>query len=113
MKLFFKVYLSQPEVCALLTTSTGARRVAQAVAHELQLPLEAPEVAFAMRAFSSFYAKFYNDCSSSEETFQKRDVLREVEVPEVAYLVLKALGFEEHQAPEGLCLRAPPPPSPA
>ena len=108
MKLFFKVYLSQPEVCALLSTSAGARRIAQAVAHELQLPLEAPEVAFAMGAFGSFYATFYNGCSNDDETtFQKRDVLREIEVPELAYLVLKALGFEERQAPEGLCLRAP------
>jgi len=98
------VLLSQKEICSLITSRADA--LDRAVAEDMGLDEDSPEVSFALSAFSSFYAKFYNSCSTGEKG-QKLDVLREVDVPEVVYLILKALGFSEKETKDARCLRAP------
>ena len=75
-----KVLLSQKEICSLL--AGRADSLGRAVAEDMGLGEDSREVSFALSAFTSFYAKFYNSCSTGERG-QKLDVLREVEVPEV------------------------------
>jgi len=100
-----KLLLSQREICSLLSGRGASQAVSRAVAEDMGLAEDSPEVAFAMSAFASFYAKFYNACSAGEKG-RKLDVLREVEVPEVVLLILKALGFSEQETAQGTCLRA-------
>lgn len=101
-----KLLLAQREICSLLSGRAASEAVSRTVAEDMGLEQDSPEVVFALSAFASFYAKFYNSCSTGEMG-RKLDVLREVEVPEVVLLILKALGFSEQDTEEGTCLRAP------
>ena len=89
-----RLILEQKEVCELLYTSLGQQALHEAVAQNMQLTLEAPQVRFAVSVFYSFYEKFYNSCKNGEDG-EKEPLFREVDVPEAVLLILKTLGFEE------------------